>query len=153
MKVSTRVRYAVRALLDVAVSGEQGPVSLRRISERQQISLLYLQQLVRPLIAGGLVRSTRGPGGGLTLARPAADITLSEIFRTIEGSFTPVDCVANPDACSRYKGCVTRDVWAEVETAVNRVLESTTLGDLARRQQERDKLSRGQGRDRERKTG
>jgi len=147
MKVSTRVRYAVRALLEVATSGEKGPVSLRRISERQQISLLYLQQLVRPLIAGGLVRSTRGPGGGLTLTRPAADITLSHIFRTIEGSFTPVDCLANPDSCARVASCATRDIWSEVETVVNRVLESTTLADLARRQAERDSQVRAQDRD------
>ena len=152
MKVSTRVRYAVRALLDVAITGGPGPVSLRRISDRQQISLLYLQQLVRPLIAGGLVKSTRGPGGGLTLTRPADAITLSEIFRTIEGSFTPVDCVADPESCPRTPSCVTRDVWVEVETAVNRVLESTTLGDLARRQQEREQSAPRKIRDSEGKT-
>ena len=140
MKLSTRVRYAIRALLDVAINGEQGPVSLREISERQQISLLYLRQLVKPLMAGGLVRSIRGPRGGLSLSKPPAEITLSEIFQVLEGSFSPVDCVNNPDICPRHESCVTRDTWAEIKTAVNGVLQSTTLQDLVERQKRKGQL-------------
>jgi Rrf2 family protein len=127
MKVSTRVRYAVRALLDIAIQGNDRPVSLREISARQEISLLYLQQLVRPLIAGGLVRSVRGPGGGLLLLKPPAQIRLSDIFQMIEGTFNPVDCV-------------TRDTWAEVKSAVNGVLDSTTLEDLVQRHRKKEEL-------------
>lgn len=140
MKLSTRVRYGIRALLDVAINGEQRAVSLRDISERQEISLLYLQQLVKPLITSGLVRSTRGPRGGLSLSRPPSEITLYQVFQILEGSFSPVDCISNPDVCPRHESCVTRDTWSEIKAAVNGVLESTTLQNLVERQKDKGRL-------------
>jgi Rrf2 family protein len=141
MRLSTRVRYGVRALLDVALNGEQGAVSLRDIAERQEISLLYLQQLIKPLIAGGLVTSARGPRGGLSLSRPPAEISLGDIFQVLEGPFSPVDCTVNPNGCARHTECATRETWTEIKTAVDTVLASTTLQHLMERQ--RDKVDLG----------
>ena len=130
MKLSTRTRYGTRALLDVALHGENGPVLLRDIAWRQQISLRYLEQLVKPLIIGGIVRSTRGPRGGISLARRPEEIKLSEVVRILEGWIAPVECVANPELCTRSEFCAARDIWAELKKAMNGILESTTLQDL-----------------------
>jgi Rrf2 family transcriptional regulator, cysteine metabolism repressor len=130
MKLSTRGRYATRALLDMATHQGNSPSALKDIAKRQQISLQYLEHLITPLIAAGLVRSVRGPKGGVVLAKHAADIKLSEVITILEGSLAPVECVDNPGVCERAKMCVTRDVWIDVKNAVNGVLEQTTLQDL-----------------------
>jgi Rrf2 family transcriptional regulator, cysteine metabolism repressor len=134
MKISTKGRYGTRALLDLATHHDNGPVALKDIAKRQQFSLPYLEHLVAPLIAGGLVRSVKGPKGGITLAKSPAKIKLSEIIRLLEGSTAPVECVDNPDICSRSKFCVTRDVWEEVKKATNGILDATTLQALVERQ-------------------
>ncbi len=134
MKLSTRGRYGTRALLELASHQEEGPVPLKDIAQRQQISLQYLGHLITPLIAGGLVRSTRGARGGVSLGRPAEEIKLSEVIQLLEGSIAPVECVNNPEACDRSELCVTRDVWSEIEKAMSGILESTTLQDLVERQ-------------------
>ena len=134
MKLSTKGRYATRAMLDLAINQGEGPVLLKDIAQRQQISLSYLEHLVTPLIAGGLIRSTRGARGGVSLARSPEEIKLSEVIQLLEGSLAPVECVNNPELCSRSELCVTRDVWSELKKAMNGVLESTTLQDLVERQ-------------------
>jgi len=91
--------------------------------------------LIAPLIAAGIVRSTRGPKGGISLARTPGEIKLSEIIQFLEGSTAPVECVDNPTICPRSELCVTRDVWEEMKKAMNVVLESTTLQNLVDRQQ------------------
>jgi Rrf2 family transcriptional regulator, cysteine metabolism repressor len=137
LKLSTRGRYATRALLDLACHWGEGPVPLKDVARRQEISLNYLEHLITPLIIAGLMRSHRGPAGGVELARPPADIKLSEVIRLVEGSVEPVDCVGSPGLCSRSAGCVTRDVWVELERAVNSVLDSVTLADLVERQKKK----------------
>ena len=134
MKLSTKGRYATRAMLDLAINQGEGPVLLKDIAQRQQISLSYLEHLVTPLIAGGLIRSTRGARGGVSLAKSPEEIKLSEVIQLLEGSLAPVECVNNPELCSRSELCVTRDVWSELKKAMNGVLESTTLQDLVERQ-------------------
>ena len=134
MKLSTKGRYATRAMLDLAINQGEGPILLKDIAQRQQISLSYLEHLVTPLIAGGLIRSTRGARGGVSLARSPEEIKLSEVIQLLEGSLAPVECVNNPELCSRSELCVTRDVWSELKKAMNGVLESTTLQDLVERQ-------------------
>ncbi len=141
MKLSTKTRYGVRAMLDLALHQDQAPVSLKDIAERQQLSLAYLEQLVGPLIAAGLVRSVRGPKGGISLARASRQIKLGEIYQALEGSTAPVGCVDDPGLCPRSRFCVTRDVWSEVKGALDAVLESRTLDDLVER--ERTKASEG----------
>jgi Rrf2 family protein len=134
MKLSTRTRYGTRALLDLAIHQYGSPVSLKDIAERQQISLQYLEHLITPLIAAGMIRSIRGPKGGVALAKSPNQITLSQIMKLLEGSTTLVECVDNPKLCSRADSCVTRDIWDEMNKAMNRVMESTTLQDLVERQ-------------------
>ncbi len=138
MKLSTRGQYATRALLDLALHQEEKPVLLRDIAQRQQISLRYLEHLITPLIAGGIVLSTRGPRGGVSLAKPPEEIRLSEIIQLLEGSIAPVECVNNPRICTRSELCVTRDVWGELKKAMDGVLESTTLQDLVERQKRKN---------------
>jgi Rrf2 family transcriptional regulator, cysteine metabolism repressor len=140
MKLSTRARYGTRALLDLAVQGRGEPVSLKDIAKRQQISLQYLEHLMTPLITAGMVRSVRGPKGGVLLAKLPEEIKLSEIIQLLEGSTAMVDCVDNPKLCPRSGLCVTRDVWDEVKKAVNGVLESTTLQNMVERQEKKNVL-------------
>ena len=134
MKLSTRGRYGTRALLELALHQGETPVLLRDIAERQRISLPYLEHLITPLIATGIVRSIRGARGGVLLARDPEDIKLSEVIQILEGSVAPVECVNNPGICSRSASCVTRDVWGELKKVMTGVLESTTLQDLVERQ-------------------
>jgi len=138
MKLSTRGRYGTRALLDLALHQGQGRILLKDIAQRQQISLRYLEHLIAPLIAGGMVRSTRGAKGGVLLSRPAEDITLSEVIQLLEGSIAPVECINNPGVCNRSGSCATRDIWGEMKQAIDEVLESTTLQDLVERQKRKE---------------
>ncbi|MFC1918998.1 RrF2 family transcriptional regulator [Chloroflexota bacterium] len=137
MKLSTRGRYATRALLDLALQQGDGPATLKDIAGRQQISLRYLEHLVTPLIAAGIVRSSRGPKGGVSLAKHPGEIRLSEVIQLLEGSITPAECVDHPEICNRSESCVTRDIWSELKKAMNNVLESTTLQDLIERQEKK----------------
>jgi len=138
MKLSTRGRYGTRALLELALHQGEGPVPLKDIAQRQQISLQYLEHLITPLIAAGIVLSTRGPRGGVSLAKPPEAIRLSEIIQLLEGSIAPVECVNNPGICVRSKLCVTRDIWGELKKVMNGVLESITLQDLVERQKRKE---------------
>ena len=138
MKLSTRGQYGTRALLDLALHGGKGPVLLRDIAQRQQISLRYLEHLVTPLIAGGILRSTRGPRGGVSLAKAPGEIRLSEVIHRLEGSIAPVECINDPGICTRSKVCAARDIWSDLKNAMNEVLESTTLQDLAERQKRKE---------------
>ena len=140
MKITTKGRYGTRAMLDVALHQADSPVQLKVIAQRQQISLQYLEHIITPLIAAGLLRSTRGAYGGVSLGKPPQEIVLSEVIQVLEGSITPVECVDDPNACSRADICVTRDVWTEVKEAMAGVLESVTLQDLADRQKDKQKL-------------
>lgn len=134
MKLSTKGRYGTRALLDMALHQKEGPVPLRDIARREQISLPYLNHLITPLIGGGIVRSTRGIGGGVSLVKSPEEIRLSEVIGLLEGSLASVKCVNDPTVCARSEFCVTRDIWSELETAMDGVLESTTLQGLMDRQ-------------------
>jgi Rrf2 family protein len=138
MKLSTRGQYGTRALLDLALHHEEEPVLLRDIARRQQISLRYLEHLITPLIAAGIVRSTRGPKGGISLIKAPEEIRLSEVIQLFEGSMAPVECVDNPEICTRSELCATRDIWGEIKKAIDGVLESTTLQDLVEQQKRKE---------------
>ncbi len=139
MKLSTRARYGIRALLDLAGNGENGPVSLKDIAQRQEISMSYLEHLINPLVAGGIIRTIRGSKGGIVLSKPAAKIKLSDVVELLEGSTAPVDCVDSPENCRRSDDCVTRGVWIELKEAIDGVLSSITLQELADRQKNKKK--------------
>ncbi len=134
MKLSTRGRYGSLLLLDLALHREKGPVLLRDIAQRQQIPLPYLKHLIAPLIAAGLLRSTRGAKGGLLLVRPPEQVTLREVIQLLEGSIAPVECINNPEVCERSGFCAPRDIWVELNEAMEGVLEATTLQDLVEKQ-------------------
>jgi len=124
-------------MLDLALHYDKTPVFLKDISARQGISLRYLEQIISPLIAAKIVTSTRGPKGGVMLARPPQKIKLSEVIQVLEGPITPVECVDNPGVCTRAPSCVVRDVWTELARAMYGVLESTTLQNLVERQEKK----------------
>jgi len=144
MKLSTKGRYGTRTLLDLALHWGEGLVPLKDIAQRQEIPLPYLEHLIAPLIAGGLIRSTRGPQGGVSLLKHPEEIKLSEVIQLLEGSIAPVKCVDNPDAYPRSNLCATHDIWDEVKKAIAGVLESTTLQDLVERQRQKWNLNRWQ---------
>lgn len=138
MKLSTRGEYGTRALLDMALHQEEAPVLLRDIARRQEIPPLYLGHLITPLVAAGIIGSSRGARGGVWLARPPREIKLSEVIQLLEGQIAPVECLNDPKFCSRFDLCVTRELWDELKKAMNGVLESTTLQDLMERQQRKE---------------
>lgn len=133
MRISTKGRYGLRILLDLALRGG-GTVPLKDIARSQQISLLYLEHIIAPLTSAGIVKTVRGVRGGVRLAKPPEEIKLSDLVELLEGPIAPVDCVDDPKTCPRSKFCVTRDVWAEVKHAIEAVLESKTLHDLVQMQ-------------------
>ncbi len=143
MKLSTRGRYGTRALLELALHQADGPVLLKDIAQRQQIPLQYLEHLIPPLVAGGIVRSTRGARGGVSLAKLPDQIKLSEVIQLLEGSIAPADCIDDPGVGSRSGLCATRDIWGELKKAMDGVLESTTLQDLVERQRSKEQLKEG----------
>jgi Rrf2 family cysteine metabolism transcriptional repressor len=138
MKLSTRTRYGMRALMDLTIHSSEQPVQLKDIAGRQNISLSYLEHLVIPLISAGIVKSTRGARGGIRLARPAQQIMLVEILEILEGPLAPVDCLQDSESCPRSGACATQDIWNELKVAMGNVLKSQTLQDLANRQKNKD---------------
>lgn len=134
MKFSTKGRYGTRALLDLAMYRGKEPVPIKDIAKRQHISLPYLEHLIAPMIAAGMVRSIKGPKGGILLVKNPDEIKLSEIISIFEGSSALVECVDDPGLCPRADSCAARDVWDEVKKAMNGVLESITLQDLVEKQ-------------------
>lgn len=134
MKISTKGRYALRLMLDLAQAPKNEPVPLRDVAHRQEISDKYLEQIVTPLSRAGLVRSVRGAGGGYLLTRETKDYTVGEILRPLEGSLAPVSCVDGTTCCDRADVCVTMDVWRQIQEAVSGVVDHITLADLIERQ-------------------
>ena len=138
MKLSTRARYGTKALLELALHWGEEPVLLKAIAQRQQIPLPYLEHLIAPLVQAGIVKSTRGTRGGVSLLKPPEEVILSEVIQLLEGSIVVVECVDNPECCSRSDLCVTHDIWDEVKEAINKVLECVTLHDLVERQKQKE---------------
>ncbi len=140
MRLSTRGAYATRAMLDLALHDGQGPVALKDIARRQQISERYLGHLMDALRVAGLVKSARGARGGFALAKLPHEIYLSDIIRNVEGSIDIVKCVDAPDVCSRVASCAARDVWVQIKQAIYDVLQSITLQELVERQKKKSNL-------------
>jgi len=139
MKISTRARYGTKALLELALHENGELVPLKEISQRQEIPLPYLEHLIGPLVQAGIVRSTRGIGGGVSLLKPPRQVVLSEVIELFEGPIFLVDCVNNPESCSHSGYCVTRGLWQDIREAMSGVLESLTLQDLVERQRRETK--------------
>lgn len=139
MKLSTKGQYGARAMLELALYYEEGPLLLRTIAENQDLSLRYLERIMTALISAGLVRSLRGKCGGFILAKPLEEITLSRIVQATEGSISPVACLDDPKSCKRVKFCVTYDIWGMLKKEMIKVLDSITLADMVRMQKKKAK--------------
>jgi len=134
MKVSTKGRYGVRFMVELASHEKEGNVALKEISRRQAISEKYLWQVVNPLKKEGLIRAISGPRGGFTLARQPKEITLGDILAVLEGDMTLVACTKEPGACSRSNMCAMREVWKEIGQKLTDTLSSITLADIVSKQ-------------------
>ena len=131
MKISTKGRYALRLMLDLALNNSGKPVRIRDVSERQNISDKYLEQIISVLNKARFVRSIRGPQGGYLLTRRPEEYTVGMILRLTEGSLAPVECVENTAApCDRDEDCVTRMIWKKLNDAISGVVDNITLADL-----------------------
>ncbi len=134
MKISTRGRYGLRAMVDIAANTKEGKcVSISCVAKRQNISESYLEQLVSALKKSGLLKSTRGAQGGYELGRDPSQITVGDILKSIEGPMTLVDCETNSDACANgdCNKCATKDVWEKLSNSIINTANGITLDQLA----------------------
>ena len=130
MKLSTKGRYGLRAMIDLAEFSETEPVSIGSISQRQGISERYLEQLFAKLKKAGLVSSIRGTNGGYKLAKPSGEISVGDVLRALEGDMLLVDCPDNEDMCAKFDSCVTKYVWKRINNSINDTMDSMTLEEI-----------------------
>ena len=145
MRLTTKGRYAVTAMLDLALHAERGPISLADISKRQDISLSYLEQLFSRLRQSGLVSSVRGPGGGYRLARPTAEICVAEIIDAVNESVDATSCGGNSD-CSAGEQCLTHYLWTDLSHQIHGFLNGISLADMVERAEVQEVARRQDGR-------
>lgn len=130
MKISTKGRYGLRLMLELAANYENGNIPLKYISQKQDISDKYLEQIINSLNKAGLVKSVRGSQGGYHLSSAPDKITVGQILRVLEGSLSPVSCVENDDECEKQANCLTYPLWKELNDAICAVVDTKTLADL-----------------------
>ena len=130
MKLSTKGRYGIHAMYDLAQFGSETPQPIKSIAERQNIPEAYLEQLIGQLRRSGLVRSVRGAQGGYLLSRSPSEITVGEVLRTLEGELAVVDCLMEEDACHKACSCPTRVVWKKLRDGLNEIVDGITLQDM-----------------------
>ncbi len=135
MRISTKGDYATRALQDLAMHYDEGPVPIEAIARRQSLPVRYLEQLLLTLKRGGFLASKRGVNGGYYLAKPPREILLGQILRAVDGPIAPIFCVSQPprERCDQEPSCVLRDIWMEVRDAVSAIVDHTTLEDICER--------------------
>ncbi|MGL4875010.1 MAG: RrF2 family transcriptional regulator [Clostridium sp.] len=129
MKLSTKGRYGVKAMVDLAVNYGESPVSIKTISKRQHISEYYLEQLFSPLRKAKLIRSIRGAQGGYVLNKEPKDITVADIMYILEGPIEIADCIDGV-ACDNVDCCATRMLWKRIKESIDEVMEGVTLQDI-----------------------
>jgi len=137
MRLSTKGRYGVRAMFDLAMHSQEGAVTLKSVAQREHISEKYLEHLFASLKKAGLVHSVRGAQGGYRLGRSPAEITLGDIIRVLEGPISPTECVLEgpgSEDCTRAAECVMRLVWCRVKQQINDILDAVTLADICEEQ-------------------
>ena len=149
MKVSTKSRYGLAAMVDLAEQHGKGPVALRSVAARQQVSEHYLEQLMSSLRKAGFVRSIRGAQGGYILARDPDTISVGDIVRAMEGPIAPVDCLLadrgeNNPYCAKTCDCIRRNIWQKMGDSINVTLDSISLASLCRDEQATNEKERGE---------
>ncbi len=135
MKLSTKIRYGLRAILQISIDGEHEPVMARAIAEKQELSEAYIDQLLIPLRTNGLIRSFRGRRGGYQMAVDPSRLTALEVVEALDGKLTIIDCLDKKE-CDRRPVCATRTLWERANQALRQTLASTTLDDLREIEQE-----------------
>jgi len=133
VRVSTKGRYGLRTLVDIALHQSKGAVTLNDIAARQEISVKYLWQVINPLKTSGILSVMRGAKGGYSLARSPQDINMLDVVNTLEGPLSIVECLTNDDVCDRIDSCVARSVWLEVNKTIEKSLKGITLAEVLRR--------------------
>lgn len=143
MKLSTRGRYGLRAMIDLAINAKDTQISIKNISERQNISENYLEQIIAILKKSGFVKSSRGAQGGYSLNKSPKDISVGDILRALEGDLNPVDCITvNEEVqCNESDLCVTKFVWKQISDSINNVVDNISLEDLVHEQERIDALN------------
>ena len=137
IRISTKGRYGTRFMLELAMNYGQGPMLLKEIAKKQEISEGYLQHIVDTLKGANLIHTNRVGHGGYSLAKPPGQITLREILGSLEGSINFAECVEKPDICSRAQECVTRDIWGELSDKFSKSLQEITLEEIVKRKREK----------------
>jgi Rrf2 family transcriptional regulator, cysteine metabolism repressor len=138
MKITSRGRYGLRLLLDLALHQDQGPITLKDIAVRQKLPLPYLKHLTMPLVSMGILQSARGFKGGFVLAKAPEKIKLNEVIHVLEAPVAPAECVDDPEVCERSSFCATRGVWLGLQKTMEGVLEPATLRDMMDRREEKE---------------
>jgi Rrf2 family protein len=139
MKISTKIRYGARAMVELASHYGEGPIELKEIAKKENISLKYLEQVINPLRADGLVKAIRGAKGGYSLGKPPSEICLYDVIETLEGPLNLLECLGDTKACQKVSSCVTREIWKEVSDAISKIFYSVTLEDMVNRKREKEK--------------
>lgn len=137
MKISTKGRYALRLMLELALHDANQWVSVKEIAKNQEISGKYLEQIITQLHRAMLVQSIRGAQGGYRLAKRPEEITVGMVLRAVEGELAPVSCLEGENCCPRREGCVTLEVWQKIQDAISSVVDTLTLQDLPHRHHEK----------------
>ena len=132
MKLSTKGRYGLRALIDLAQYSKEEPVPISGIAARQGLSERYLEQLMARLKKAGLIKSIRGAGGGYTLAKPEADISVGDVLRALEGNIEPVECTGFDEdtGCESADGCAAKYVWQRINDSINQTVDEIMISQL-----------------------
>jgi Rrf2 family protein len=125
-------------MLELACHYGEGPIELREIAKREDISLKYLEQVIVPLRTAGLVKSARGSKGGYSLAKHPSEIYLNDLVETLDGPLNLIECLKDPKVCQKVPSCITRDIWQEVSEVIGAVFRSVTLEDMVHRKKEKE---------------
>ncbi len=134
MRLSTKGRYGLKAMYNLALRYGDGPVTLKTIAEDENISESYLEQIFLVLRNEKILDSIRGPKGGYMLARKPNEITVGDVLRALEGELSPAECVIEDYSCSKEDKCVTKEIWEKIKTSVDDVVDSITLDDMVRQE-------------------
>jgi len=126
-------------MLQLASHYGEGPIELKEIAKKEDLSLKYLEQVINPLRTDGLVKAIRGSKGGYSLAKPPSEICLYDVIETLEGPLNLLECLGDPKACQKVSSCVTREIWKEVSDAISKIFYSVTLEDMVNRKREKEK--------------